>query len=153
MSPYVIPDHVLERKLPTSLTPTFWGELTVISFDSLDTDSPQSCVIPENHLVAQLSTSSEGSENTITPLSEPVNLPAIPHPRLYFDDGNIMFRVGLCAPRSWYLLICRYLHRFREYSIASIGLCSVAHRGNSRISFPCFPRRERPPSRPPLPFL
>jgi hypothetical protein len=90
MSPYVVPDHVLERNLPTSLTPTFWGALTVVSFDSLDTD-------PENHLVALSSTPSEGSENTFTPLSKPVNLPAIPHPLLYFDDGNITFRVRLCA--------------------------------------------------------
>ena len=95
MSPYVVPDHVLERKLPTSLTPTFWGALTVVSFESLDTDSPQSSGIAETHLVAQLSTSSKGSENTTTPLSEPVNLPAIPHPRLYFDDGNITFCVRL----------------------------------------------------------
>ncbi len=105
MSPYVVPDHVLERKLPTSLTPTFWGALTVVSFDSLDTDSPQSSVIPDNHLVAQLSTSSKGSENAITPLSNLVDFPAIPHPCLYFDDGNITFRVRLCAFRSWYLLI------------------------------------------------
>jgi hypothetical protein len=104
MSPYVVPDHVLERKLPTSLTPTFWGTLTIVPFDSLDTDSPKSSVIPENHLVAQLSTSSKGSENTITPFSKSVDLPAIPHPRLYFDDGSITFRVRLCASRSWYLL-------------------------------------------------
>lgn len=101
MSPYVVPDHVLERNLPTSLTPTFWGRLAIISFDSLDTDSPQSSVIPENDFVARLSKSLNGSENTITPeVSKPVNLPAIPHPRLYFDDGSITFRVRLCASRS-----------------------------------------------------
>jgi hypothetical protein len=145
MSPYVVPDHVLERNLPASLTPTFWGALTVVSFDSLDTD-------PENHLVAQLSTPSKGSENTITLLSKPVNLPAIPHPHLYFDDGNITFRVCLCASRSWYLLIWRCLHRLKGFSIASICLFSVVDRGNSRISLPCFPSK-RPPSRPPIPLL
>ena len=155
MSPYIVPNHVLERNLPTSLTPTFWGSLTIVSFDSLDPDSPQSSGIQENHLVAQLPTSSKGSENAITPLSKPVDLPDIRHRRLYFDDGNITFRVRLCASRSWYLLtmIWRYLHRFREFSIASIGLYSVAVRGNSRISFPCFPCSKRPPSRPRLPFL
>jgi hypothetical protein len=95
MSPYVVPDHVLERNLPTSLTPTFWGALTIVSFDSLDTDSPQSSAILENHLVAQLPTSSKVSENTNTPLFEPVNLPAVRHHRLYFDDGNITFCVRL----------------------------------------------------------
>jgi hypothetical protein len=155
MSPYVVPDHVLERNLPTSLTPTFWGTLTIVPFDSLDTDSdsPQSTVVPENHLFAQLSTSSKGSEFTFTPPFKPVNLPAVPHPRLYFDDGNITFRVRLCASRSWYLLIWRYLHRFRDFSIASIGLYSVVDRGNSTISFRSFPRSKRPPSRPPLLFL
>ena len=95
MSPYVVPDHVLERNLPTSLTPTFWGALTIVSFDSLDTDSPHSSVIPENHLAAQLSTSSKGSENTVTPSFKPVNLPPVRHRRLYFDDGNITFCVRL----------------------------------------------------------
>jgi hypothetical protein len=154
MSPYVVPDHVLDRNLPTSLTPAFWGTLSVVSFDSLDTaDSPQSSVIPENHLVAQLSTSSKGSENTITLFSKPVDLPAIQHPRLYFDDGNITFRVRLCASRCRYILTWRYIHRLRDFSIASIGLYSVANRRNSRISLPCFPWSKRPPSRPPLPFL
>ena len=154
MSPYVVPDHVLERNLPTSLTPTFWGRLAIISFDSLDTDSPQSSVIPENDLVAQFSKSPKGSENTITPeLFKPVDLPAIPHPHLYFDDGSITFRVRLYASQPWYRLILRYLHRLREFSTASIGLYSVADRGNSRISFPSFPHSKRPPSRPPLPFF
>ena len=101
MSPYVVPDHVLERNLPTSLTPTFWGALTIVSFDSLDMDSPQSSAIPGDYPVAQLPTSSKGSENTITPLFEPVNLPAARHRSLYFDDGNITFRVRLCTFRSW----------------------------------------------------
>jgi hypothetical protein len=98
MSPYVVPDHVLEQNLSISLTPTFWGALTIVSFDSLDTDSPQSSATLEN--VAQLPTSSKGSDNTITPLSKPVNPPAVRHRRLYFDDGNITFRVRLCAFRS-----------------------------------------------------
>ena len=154
MSPYVVPDHVLERNPPTSLTPTFWGRLAIISFDSLDTDSPQSSVIPENDPVAQLSKSPKGSESTITPeLSKPVDLPAIPHRHLYFDDGSITFRVRLYASQPWYRLILRYLHRLREFSTASIGIYSVADRGNSRISFPSFPRSKRPPSRPPLPFF
>ena len=154
MSPYVVPDHELEQKLSTSLTPTFWGVLTIVSFDSLDTDSPQSGVINENHLVSRLSTSPKGSGNTTTPLFEPVNLPAVRHRRLYFEDGNITFRVRLCAFLSWYSLIWRYLHRFKVFSIASIVLYSVADRGGSRISFPSFPRSKRPPSRqPPLLFL
>ena len=95
MSPYVVPDHVLERDLSTSLTPTFWGALTIVSFDSLDMDPPQSSVIPENQLVVQLSTSSKRSENTSTPLFNPVNLPPVPHRRLYFDDGNITFLVRI----------------------------------------------------------
>ncbi len=147
MSPYVVPDHVLEQKLSTSLTPTFWGALTIVSFDSLDTDSPRSSVIPEDHSVPRFSTPSKESENTITPLFEPVNLPVVRHRRLYFDDGNITFRVRLCASRPWYSLIWRYLRRFREFYIASIGLYSVADRGNSRILFPSFPRSKRPPSR------
>ncbi len=95
MSPYVVPDHVLDRNLSTSLTPTFWGALTIVSFDSLDSDSPQSGLIPEKQNLAQLSTSSKGSEDTNTPLSKSVDLPAVPHRRLYFDDGNITFCVRL----------------------------------------------------------
>jgi len=151
MSPYVVPDHVLERKLPTSLTPTFWGALTVVSFDSLDEDSPRSSVIPENHLVAQLSTSSKESENAIALLSKPVSGLGIPHPYLYFDDGNITLRVRLCAFQRWYLLTWLYIHRFREFTIAFIGLYFVADRRNSRISFRSFPRSKS--LRPPQPFL
>ena len=143
MSPYIVPDHVLELNIPTSLTPTFWGALTIVPFDSLATDSPQSTAIFKNNLVP---TSSKGSENTLTPLFEPVNLPTVRHHRLYFDDGNITFRVRLFSFRFWYLLIWRYLHRFRGFSIASIDLCSVADRGNSRILFPSFPNSKRPPT-------
>lgn len=96
MSPYVVPDHVLEHNLSTSLTPTFWGTLTVISFDSLDSDSPQleSSLIRDNPLPAQLSASPKEPENTSTPLSKPIEL-VIQHKRLYFDDGSITFRVRL----------------------------------------------------------
>lgn len=148
MSPYVVPDHVLERNLPTSLTPTFWGPLTVISFDSLDTDSdsPQSSVIPENHLVSQLSAPLDESENAITPLSKPVNSRVVPLPRVYFDDGNITFRVRLCAYRFCCRLIWRRLQRSREFYIASIGQYFVANRRNLRISF-----RSYPPSKSPRP--
>src|SRR6266699_7099234 len=101
MSPYIVPDHVLERNLSTSFTPTFWGALTIVSFDSLDPDSPQleSGVIHESPLSAsaQLSTSSKEPENTSTPLSKSIDLPAVPHRRLYFDDGSITFRVRLIA--------------------------------------------------------
>ena len=90
MSPYIVPDHVLERNLSTSLTPTFWGALTIVSFESLDPDAPQSSVIPD-----KVPRSSKGSENIVSPLSNPVHLPAVPHPCLYFDDGNITFRVRL----------------------------------------------------------
>ena len=99
MSPYVVPDHVLERNLSTSLTPTFWGALTIVSFDSLDSDSPQleSSVIHENPLPAsaQLSASSKEPKNTSTPLSKSIDFPAVQHKRLYFDDGSITFRVRL----------------------------------------------------------
>ena len=97
MSPYVVPDHVLERNLLTSLTPTFWGSLTIISFDSLDSDSPlqESSLIHENPLPAQLSASSKEPENTSTPLFWSFNLPATRHRHLYFDDGSITFRVRL----------------------------------------------------------
>ncbi|KAF8504648.1 hypothetical protein F5888DRAFT_1657393 [Russula emetica] len=114
MSPYVVPDHVLERNLPTSLTPTFWGTLTLVSFDSLDADSPQSSVIPENHLVTQLSTSPKGSENAITPLSKPVDFPAIPHPYLYFDDGSITFRAQGILYRLHRSLLCRGSKKFED---------------------------------------
>ena len=40
MSPYVVPDHVLERKFPTALTPTFWTGLTIVPFDT-HTHSPK----------------------------------------------------------------------------------------------------------------
>jgi len=95
MSPYVVPHHVLDPNLPTSLTPTFWGALTIVSFDSLESDAPQPGVIPENQVLPQLSTPPKGSENTTTPLPKSVDLPAVPHHRLYFDDGNITFRVRL----------------------------------------------------------
>ena len=68
--------------------------MTIVSFDSLDTDSPQASAVPED-LVAQLSTPPKGSENVIPPLFKPVNLPAAQHHRLYFDDGNITFCVRL----------------------------------------------------------
>jgi hypothetical protein len=86
MSPYVVPDHVLERTLPTPLTPTFWSDLTIVSFDALD--SPQTSVIP-----AQLSASSEEIEDTSTAPSKPADHPGVPHRRLFFNDGNITFRV------------------------------------------------------------
>ncbi|SRR5258707_13722617 len=98
MSPYIVPDHILERNLPTSLTPTFWGALTIVSFDSLDPDSPQSSVTHENLLQEQLSVLSKESENTSAPPSKSVDLPAVPHKHLYFDDGNIMIRVRPVRP-------------------------------------------------------
>ena len=96
MSPYVVPDHVLERNLPTPLTSTLWGDLTIVSFDDLD--SPQSSVFPESHHVsAQLPASSKESENTSTPLAKWPDLPDVRHhDRLFFEDGNIVFRVRLC---------------------------------------------------------
>jgi hypothetical protein len=98
MSPYIVPDHVLERNLSTPLTPTFWGALTIVSFDSLDSDSPQlesSGVVHGNPLSAQLSTSSKEPDNTNTPLSKSIELSIVQHRRLYFDDGSITFRVRL----------------------------------------------------------
>ena len=101
MSPYIVPDHVLERNISTSLTPTFWGSLTIVSFDSLDSDSPQleSSVIHESplHASVQLSVSSKEPENASTPLSKSIHPPAIQHRRLYFDDGSITFRVRLLS--------------------------------------------------------
>jgi len=116
MSPYIVPDHVLERNLSTSLTPTFWGALTIVSFDSLDSDSPQleSSVIHESPLPTQLSASSKESENTSTPLSKSVDLPAVQHRRLYFDDGSITIRVQntlYCLHRS---LLCRGSKKFEN---------------------------------------
>ena len=95
MSPYVVPDHVLERNTTTPLTPTFWGDLTIISFDALD--SPPTSVIPENHAPARLSASRE-SENTSTPLAKSADVPDVRHHRLFFEDGNITFRVRLLCP-------------------------------------------------------
>ena len=159
MSPYIVPDHVLERNLSTSLTPTFWGALTIVSFDSLDSDSPQlesNGVVHGNPLSAQLSTSSKEPENASTPLSKSTELPVVQHRRLYrrlyFDDGSITFRVRLLHHLdTWYPLNWRNLHRSRTICIASIGLCSVADRRNSRISFRSFPPSKSP--RPLLPFL
>lgn len=95
MSPYVVPDHVLERTLPTPLTPTFWSDLTVVSFDAFD--SPQTSVIPENPAPALQSVSSEPGDTTHTSTSPPKSAdhPGIPHRRFFFDDGNITFRVRL----------------------------------------------------------
>ena len=155
MSPYIVPDHVLERNLSTSLTPTFWGALTIVSFDSLDSDSPQlesSGVVQGNPLSAQLSTSPKEPENMSTPLSKSAELPVVQHRRLYFDDGSITFRVRLLHHLDpWYPLNWRKLHRSRTICIASIGLCSVADRRNSRISFRSFPPSKR--TRPLLPFF
>jgi hypothetical protein len=96
MSPYVVPDHVLERNLPSPLTKTFWGDLTIVSFDALD--PPQTSVIPENHVLAQQSASSKESVNTSTPpFKQPVLLDR-PHHRYFFDDGNITFHVRLVRP-------------------------------------------------------
>src|SRR6266436_144051 len=93
MSPYVLPDHISERNLPTHLTPTFWGALSIVSFDSLDDSAPQleSSVIHGGPVPAQLSAPSKESENSpSTPTSKPIDIPAIvPHRRLYFDDGKI----------------------------------------------------------------
>jgi hypothetical protein len=153
MSPYLVPDHVLERNLSTSMTPTFWGALTIVSFDSLDSDSPQleSSVIHENPLFAQLSVSSKEPVNTSTPLSKSIDLPAVQHRSLYFDDGSITFRVRLLHLDPWCPLNRRNLHRSRTLCIASIDLYSVASRRNSRISFRSFPLSKSP--RPPLSFL
>jgi hypothetical protein len=155
MSPYIVPDHVLERNLSTSLTPTFWGALTVVSFDSLDPDSPQleSSVIHEDPhpASAQLSASSKEPENTSTPLSKSIDVPTVRHRRLYFDDGSITLRVRLLHLDPGYCLNWRNLHRSRTLCIASIDLYSVADRRNSRISFRSFPLSKSP--RTPLPFL
>lgn len=96
MSPYVVPDHVLERNLPIPLTPTFWGDLNIVSFDSLD--SPQTGVFPENHVPAQLSASFKESEDTSTPLAKLADVSDVRHRRFFFDDGNITFRVGFVRP-------------------------------------------------------
>jgi hypothetical protein len=96
MSPYVVPDHVLERNITTPLTPTFWGDLTIVSFDALD--SPPTSVFPENHVPARLSASSKESENTSTPLAKSADVPDVRHHRLFFEDGNITFRVRLFCP-------------------------------------------------------
>ena len=93
MSPYVVPDRVLERNLPSPLTKTFWGDLTIVSFDALD--PPQTSVIPENHVLAQRPALSEEPVNTRTPpFKRPVLLDR-PHHLYFFDDGNITFRVRL----------------------------------------------------------
>jgi hypothetical protein len=150
MSP---PDRVLERNLSTSFA------LTIVPFDSLDPDSPQleSGVIHESPLSAsaQLSTSSKEPENTRTPLSKSVDSPlaAVPHRRLYFDDGSITFRVRLMHLDPGNSLNWRNLHRSRTRCIASIGLYSVANRRNSRISFRSFPPSKSPRPLKPLPFL
>jgi hypothetical protein len=96
MSPYVVPDHVLERNLPSPLTQTFWGDLTIVSFDALD--FPQTGVIADNHVPAQQFASSKESENTSTPPFKQSVLLDIPHHRYFFDDGNITFRVRLVRP-------------------------------------------------------
>jgi len=116
MSPYVVPDHVLERNLSTSLTPTFWGTLTIVSFDSLDSDSPQlkSSVIHENPLPAQPFALSEELENTSTPLSKSIDLPAAQHKHLYFDDGSITFRVQNTLYRLHRSLLCRGSTKFEN---------------------------------------
>jgi hypothetical protein len=91
MSPYVVPDRLLKRNLPTPLTPTFWGDLSVVSFDALD--SPQTSVISENHVLVQQSASSEESGDTSTPSFKVADHPGVPHDRFFFDDGNITFHV------------------------------------------------------------
>lgn len=141
MSPYVVPDHVLERNIPTPLTPTFWGDLTIVSFDALD--YPQTSAFPDNHVPAQLPASSKESENTSTPLAKWADIPDLRHRRLFFEDGNITFRVRLCLSWSLRLLTWSNLHRSRACSIASIVICS-ANRVISRIFLHGFPRSRRP---------
>jgi hypothetical protein len=93
MSPYIVPDHVLERSLSTTpaLTPTFWTTLTIVSFDSLG--SPQTKVMPKDDGPAWLSQSSDGSTNTNTPRSKVVDPPPVQHDRFFFDEGNVTFLV------------------------------------------------------------
>ena len=93
MSPYMVPDHVLERKFPTALTPTFGAGLTIVPFNTLH--STQSKVIPEDNVPAQPSASSEESVNTSTPPSRLAILPHMRHNRFFFDDGNVTFLVRL----------------------------------------------------------
>lgn len=92
MSPYVVPDHVLERKFPTVLTPTFWTALTIVPFDT------QPKVTPEDDVPAQPSASSEESATSSTSLSWLADLPYVQHDRFYFDDGNIIFLVRIVRP-------------------------------------------------------
>jgi len=67
MSPYVVPDHLLERNFRTTLTPTFWASLTIIPFDSLGP--------PQSKLVAS-------------------DEDGVQHNRFVFEDGNVTFLVG-----------------------------------------------------------
>ena len=97
MGSYVVPDnHVLDPNLPTPLTPQFWGDLTIVSFDALD--SLKTGTIPENHIPAQLSASSNESGNTSTPPFKLADPPGVPHDRLFFDDGNVTFLVRFLCP-------------------------------------------------------
>jgi hypothetical protein len=105
MSPYVVPDRLLKRNLPTPLTPTFWGDLSVVSFDALD--SPQTSVISENHVLVQQSASSEESGDTSTPSFKVADHPGVPHDRFFFDDGNITFHVQGGLYRLHRYLFCK----------------------------------------------
>jgi len=101
MSPYVVPDHrlasvQLERNtdnLPKVLTPTFWAELTVVSFDNL-VEPAQSNATPNDDVPAtpELSQESMDTGTTLSKLPDP-QPPYVPHERFFFDDGNITFLV------------------------------------------------------------
>jgi hypothetical protein len=97
MSSYIVPDsRVLDTNLPTPSAPTLWGEMTIVSFDALD--SPQTSAIPEDHVPVQLSASSKESGNASTPPSKWADPPGVPHNHLFFDDGNVTFLVRLVHP-------------------------------------------------------
>jgi hypothetical protein len=98
MSPYVVPDHLLERNFRTALTPTFWASLTIIPFDSLD-PSQGKLVASEDGVPVKSPASYNDNEsvNAKTPLSKLADVPHVQHDRFFFEDGNVTF---LVSPRA-----------------------------------------------------
>jgi len=93
MSPYVVPDNVLERDFRTTLTPTFWATLNIIPFDSLG-PSQSKLVASEDGDPVKPPASSDKSMNAKTPLSKSADLPHVRHNRFFFEDGNVTFLVS-----------------------------------------------------------
>lgn len=146
MSPYVVPDRAQpERKLQTTLTPTFWAALTIVPFDALAGDLTQSKMIPDGDVPAAPQVSVSSEESTSTQPSKLTEPPPVRHEYYFFDDGNVTFLVRpLHSDTSPQLTWTNNVHRSKAYSIAFMNISSAVTRVNSMVVFQSSPRSNPP---------